>query len=63
MNQHLQQQFCCPEGELDRLCPVPDEKGHRCKFCWFRRIELDGLADRWVICDGNPVKKFPAIFF
>ena len=59
LNTSMKQQsfrfYCCPEGETDRLCKIDDVKGHRCKYCWFRRLELDGLVDRWIICDGNPV--------
>ena len=26
----------------------------RCKYCWFRRLEIEGLVDRWLICGGQP---------
>jgi len=25
----------------------------RCKYCWFRRLEIEGLVDRWMMCGGR----------
>ncbi len=45
--------YCCPKGEVGRLCPLRDVKG-RCSYCWFVRCEIEGLVERWQICQGDP---------
>jgi len=57
--------YCCPNGESNRLCPIIDSLlmdddetslvplATRCKYCWFRRLEIEGLVDRWIICGGR----------
>lgn len=47
--------YCCPAGELGRLCSLDaTSEMERCKFCWLRRLEIEGLVDRWFMCKGNP---------
>ena len=33
--------FCCPSGEVGKLCPI-GETARKCKFCFLRRFELEG---------------------
>jgi hypothetical protein len=46
--------YCCPEGERGRLCSLEVGSLARCQFCWLRRMEIEGMVDRWIICGGNP---------
>ena len=43
-----------PEGEVGRLCSLDADADERCTFCWLRRLEIEGLVDRWFMCKGNP---------
>lgn len=42
--------YCCPKGEVGCLCPINED---RCSYCWFMRCEIEGLVERWQICNGN----------
>lgn len=47
--------YCCPSGELGRLCSLDaTSEVERCTFCWLRRLEIEGLVDRWFMCKGDP---------
>ena len=30
----------------------------KCYYCWFFRLEIEGIVERWQICNGNPSKWF-----
>lgn len=45
-------QYCCPRGEVGRLCALSKHK--RCPYCWFRRLEIEGVVERWQTCNGKP---------
>ena len=46
--------YCCPYGEIGRLCPLNRSKV--CPYCWFARCEIEGLVERWQICNGDSNK-------
>ncbi|XP_059092926.1 uncharacterized protein LOC131888157 [Tigriopus californicus] len=45
--------YCCRKGERGFLCPTL-ESGKTCSYCWLRRLEIEGIIDRWNICGGQP---------
>jgi hypothetical protein len=46
--------YCCPYGEIGRLCPLNRSKV--CPYCWFARCEIEGLVERWQLCNGDSEK-------
>ena len=28
----------------------------KCPYCWFLRMEVEGVIERWQICNGDPSK-------
>jgi len=49
--------YCCPNGEAGCLCPCSNTKfDKKCPYCWFLRLELEGIVERWQICNANPSK-------
>ena len=47
--------YCCPAGEAGRLCSLDaTTEIERCTYCWLRRLEIEGLVDRWFMCKGSP---------
>ena len=46
--------YCCPYGEIGKLCPLNRTK--ICPYCWFVRCEIEGLVERWQICNGDSNK-------
>ena len=54
LKEEIYASYCCPAGECGRLCSVDaTAEAARCKFCWLRRLEIEGMVDRWLICKGN----------
>ena len=48
--------YCCPNGEAGCLCPCSTTIDKKCPYCWFLRLELEGIIERWQICNSNPSK-------
>ena len=48
--------YCCPNGEAGYLCPCSTTIDKKCPYCWFLRLELEGIIERWQICNANPSK-------
>ena len=48
--------YCCPNGEAGCLCPCSTTIDKKCPYCWFLRLELEGIIERWQICNANPSK-------
>jgi len=46
--------YSCPSGEIEQLCPVASDM--KCPYCWFLRMEVEGVIERWQICNGDPSK-------
>ena len=45
--------YCCPTGEIGQLCQFDWKSKTKCSYCWFVRCELDGLIERWQVCNGS----------
>ena len=54
LREEIYASYCCAEGEVGRLCSLDANSDERCTFCWLRRLEIEGLVDRWFMCKGNP---------
>ena len=55
INEEIYASYCCPAGELGRLCSLDaTSEMERCTYCWLRRLEIEGLVDRWFMCKGRP---------
>ena len=38
------------------MCPCSTTIDKKCPYCWFLRLELEGIIERWQICNSNPSK-------